>query len=223
MSFLQFTNKQWLYTTDRKKQDKVGTYLELQFHGGDRLSRGDLGELLDVSVQVASWNLCVATCCSFQQGLVDEYVLIFCLHHVVPLSSHTRHVTVNVDRLLMFHPLQHGFNHNEAACPAHTSADGAQRGNPNFTHCTFETHSHGFTTPQKKWGKGFINSREGALCLKKTGLHSQILFLWYVWHKASQTSCVERIHKLHFWGFLCSSLVWYGYPDNLTVNCIEHF
>lgn len=103
------------------------SYLKLQFHGGDGLPRRDLAELLDVGVQVAGSDFCVSTCGGLQQGLVDEYVLILCLHHVVPLSSHARHMSVYVYRLLVLHPLQHGVDHDEAARPAHTSADGAQR------------------------------------------------------------------------------------------------
>ncbi len=114
----------------KTKQSKTkGTYLKLQFHGGHSLSRRDLGEFLDVSVQVSGWDFCVPTCCSFQQGLMDEYVLILCLHHIVPLSSHAGHMTVNVHQFLVFHPLQHGLDHNEAACPAHTSTERAQREN----------------------------------------------------------------------------------------------
>lgn len=108
-----------------KYTESRSAHLKLQFHSCHRLSSGHLGELLDVGVQVAGRDFCVATDCSFQQGLVDEYVLILCLHHVVPLSSHARHMTVYVHRLLVFHPLQHGVNHNKAARPAHTGTDGS--------------------------------------------------------------------------------------------------
>lgn len=57
---------------------------------------------------------------------MDEDVLILCLYHVVPLSSHACHMTVNVHRLFMFYPLQHGIDHDKAAGSAHTSTDKAQ-------------------------------------------------------------------------------------------------
>lgn len=99
------------------------TYLKLQLYGGGCFSWRDQGELLDVSIQVSGRDLCVAACCSLRKGFVDEDVLILCLHHVVPLSTHAGHVTINVHWLLMFHPLQHRVDHDEAAGPTHAGAD----------------------------------------------------------------------------------------------------
>lgn len=119
-----YLNHCWnMFSQNKYKKHKRQIHLKLQFHSGDSLSGRDLCVLLNVRVQVASGDFCVATCCSFQQGLMDEYVLILCLHHVVPLSSHARHVAVYVHWLLVLHPLQHSVNHDEAARPAHTSTD----------------------------------------------------------------------------------------------------
>ena len=102
------------------------THLELQLHGSDRLARRGLGEFLDVCVQVAGQHLGVAAGCRLQQGLVDEDVLVLGLDHVVPLGAHARHVAVDVHGLLVLHALQHGIDHDEAACPAHASTGGGR-------------------------------------------------------------------------------------------------
>lgn len=99
-------------------------HLELQLHGGDRLTRRRLCELLDVGVQVARRHLGVAAGGGLEQGLVDEDVLVLGLHHVVPLGAHARHVAVDVHRFLVLHALQHGVDHDEAAGSAHASAEG---------------------------------------------------------------------------------------------------
>lgn len=78
-------------------------------------------------MQVSGRDLRDATCCSLRKGLVDEDVLLLCLHHVVPLSAHAGHMTINVHRLLVLHPLQHGVDHNEAAGPAHASTNTQRR------------------------------------------------------------------------------------------------
>lgn len=103
------------------------THLELQFHGGDRLARRGLGQLLDVGVQVSRRHLRVAAGGGLQQGFVDEDVLVFGLDHVVSLGSHARHMAVDVHGLLVLHALQHGIDHDEAAGPAHAGADGGGR------------------------------------------------------------------------------------------------
>lgn len=100
-------------------------YLEFQLHCSDALAQGHLAQLLEVSKEVACGYLGVAAGGCLQQGLVDEDVLVLGLHHVVTLRSHARHVAIDVDRLLMLHPLQHGIDDNEAARPAHASAAGA--------------------------------------------------------------------------------------------------
>lgn len=100
----------------------VGQSLELQFHGGDRVARWGLGQLLDVGVQVSRRHLRVAAGGGLQQGFVDEDVLVFSLDHVVSLGSHARHMAVDVHGLLVLHALQHGIDHDEAAGPAHARA-----------------------------------------------------------------------------------------------------
>lgn len=53
---------------------------------------------------------------------MNEHVLVLCLHHVVPLGAHQSHVAINVHRLLVLDPLQHGVDHDEAAGPTHAGA-----------------------------------------------------------------------------------------------------
>lgn len=97
------------------------TNLEFQLHCSNALAWWHLGQLLDVSKEVACRHLGIATCGCLQQGLVDEDVLVLCLHHVVALRAHARHVAVDVHSLLMLHPLQHSINDNEATSSAHAS------------------------------------------------------------------------------------------------------
>lgn len=76
-----------------------------------------------MGVEVSGRDLCVSTGGGLQQRLVDEDILVLCLHHVVPLGSHACDVAINVYRLLVFHALQHGINDYEAARAAHSSTD----------------------------------------------------------------------------------------------------
>lgn len=98
-------------------------HLKLQFHGSNRLARRGLGQFLDVGVQVASWDLSVSTGGGLQQGFMDEDVLVLSLNHVVPLSTHARHMAIDVHGLLVLHALQHGIDHDKAASPAHARAE----------------------------------------------------------------------------------------------------
>ena len=93
--------------------------LELQLHAGDGLPGLWLRQLLDVSGQVAGRNLCVAALDGLQQGVVDEDVLVFCLHHVVALCTQAGHVTVNVHSLLVLDAFQHGVDDDESSRAAH--------------------------------------------------------------------------------------------------------
>lgn len=102
------------------------TYLEFQLHCSNALAWWHLGQLLDVSKEVACKHLGIATRGCLQQGLVDEDVLVLRLHHVVALGAHARHVAIDVHGLLMLHPLQHGIDDNEATSPAHTSTAGTK-------------------------------------------------------------------------------------------------
>jgi len=43
------------------------------------------------------------------------------LNHVVTLCSEARHMTIDVNYLLMTHSLQHRVNNNETTCPSNTS------------------------------------------------------------------------------------------------------
>lgn len=102
------------------------TNLEFQLHRSDALAWRHLGQLLDVSEEVACRHLGIAACGCFQQGLVDEDVLVLRLHHVVALRAHARHVPVDVHGLLVLHPLQHGVDDNEAPSSAHAGAAGTK-------------------------------------------------------------------------------------------------
>lgn len=64
---------------------KLLPHLKLQLHAGDVLSTLHLGQLLHVGVQTPGGHLGVPAGYGLQQGLVDETVLVLCLHHVVPL------------------------------------------------------------------------------------------------------------------------------------------
>ena len=44
------------------------------------------------------------------------------LNHVVTLCSEARHVTIDINYLLMTHSLQHRVDNNETTCPSNTSA-----------------------------------------------------------------------------------------------------
>ena len=55
--------------------------------------------------QVAGDDFRVAGKDGFGQGVVDENVLVFRLHHVIPLRAQTRHVTVDVDGFVVFEAL----------------------------------------------------------------------------------------------------------------------
>lgn len=79
-----------------------------------------------MGAEVACGHLGGATRGSLQQGLMDEDVLVLCLHHVVALGAHARHVAVDVHGLLMLDPLQHGIDDNEAAGSAHASTAGTK-------------------------------------------------------------------------------------------------
>jgi hypothetical protein len=53
---------------------------------------------------------------------MDKDVLVLSLDHVVALGPEAGHVTVDINRLLLLHSLQHGVDDNECASPAHTRA-----------------------------------------------------------------------------------------------------
>lgn len=86
----------------------------------------DLCQPLYVGVQVSGRDLGVPTGHSLEQCVVDEDVLVLRLNHVVPLGAHQRHMAVDVNGLFMLDSLRHGVNDNEAACAAHSGADGGK-------------------------------------------------------------------------------------------------
>ncbi len=73
-------------------------------------------------VQVARWDLRVPAHHGLEQRVVDEDVLVLRLHHVVALRAQTRHVTVDVDRLLVLDALEHGVDDDEGAGATHAGA-----------------------------------------------------------------------------------------------------
>lgn len=105
------------------------SYLKLQLHAGDVLSGLDLREFLDVCVQVPGRDLGGAAGDGLLERVVNEDILVFRLDHVVPLSAHERHVTVDVHRLLVFDSLQHGVDDDEAAGPTHAGTVSHNRTN----------------------------------------------------------------------------------------------
>jgi len=60
-----------------------------------------------MGVQIAGWNLGIATEHRLQDGIVNKDILVLGLHHVVTLRAQARHVTIDIDRLLVSDPLQH--------------------------------------------------------------------------------------------------------------------
>jgi len=58
-------------------------------------------------VEIASWNFRISAEDRLEHGIVNEDVLVLGLHHVVTLRAQTRHVTIDIDRLLVSDPLQH--------------------------------------------------------------------------------------------------------------------
>ena len=107
----------------KSTEEKTGhpSDLELQLHACDGLPRLWLRQFLDVSSQVASRNLCVAALDGLQQGIVDEDVLVFRLHHVVALRPQAGHVTVYVHSLLVLDAFQHGVDDDKGSCASHSS------------------------------------------------------------------------------------------------------
>lgn len=99
----------------------VISHLELQLHAGDIFSWFNLCQPLDVGVQVPCGDLCVPAGDSLQHCIVNEYVLVLRLDHVVPLGAHQRDVAVDVDGLFMLDALCHGVDHDEAASAADSS------------------------------------------------------------------------------------------------------
>ena len=67
-----------------------------------------------------------------KQGVVYKDVLVLRLDHVVSLGPQAGHVAVDVDGLLVLHPLQHRVDHDEGARPAHARAEGK---NIHLRHC----------------------------------------------------------------------------------------
>lgn len=100
----------------------LNLYLEFQFHASDILPSLYLGQFLDVGVQVSGGHFCCAAVDGLLECVVYEDVLVFCLHHVVALGAHERYMSVDVHCLLVLDTLQHGINHNEAACATHPGA-----------------------------------------------------------------------------------------------------
>lgn len=77
------------------------SYLKLQLHATNMLSGLHLRQLLDVGEEASCRHLCIPAGDGLQEGIVDEAVLVFRLHHVVPLGAHEGHMTVDVHRLLV--------------------------------------------------------------------------------------------------------------------------
>lgn len=59
-----------------------------------------------------------------KKKLLQDSTYIFCeSYHVVPLSAQTGHMSIDIDTLFMFYPLQHGINDNKSSCSANTSTE----------------------------------------------------------------------------------------------------
>lgn len=108
----------------------ISPHLELEFHASDILSWLNLCQPLDVGIQIPCGDLGVPTGHGLKQCIVNEDVLVLSLDHVVPLGTHQRDMTIDVDGLLMLDPLCHGVDHNEAAGATHSRTE---RGNKQGT------------------------------------------------------------------------------------------
>ena len=73
-------------------------------------------------VEMAGRDLRVAGLDGLEQRVVDEDVLVLRLHHVVPLRPKASHVTIDIDRPLVFDALQHRVDDNERARSADARA-----------------------------------------------------------------------------------------------------
>ena len=96
--------------------------LELELHPRDGRIRLEMRQMLDVHVKVVGGDLRVAGFDRLEQRHVDEDVLILCLDHVVTLRPEARHMTVDVQRLLVTDAVKHCVDDNERACPADPGA-----------------------------------------------------------------------------------------------------
>jgi len=96
--------------------------LELEFNSGARLRNVHAAESLQMRVQTASGDLGVAALYGVDECVVDEDVLVLGLHHVVALRAETRHVTVHVERPLVFGALQHRVDDDHRSSATHSGA-----------------------------------------------------------------------------------------------------
>jgi len=96
------------------------TDLELEFDAGARLDGVNTAEPLQMSVETARRDLGDAGLDRLDERVVDEHVLVLGLHHVVALRPQTRHVPVDVQRLLVFEAFEHRVDHNHSAGPTHS-------------------------------------------------------------------------------------------------------
>ena len=58
-------------------------------------------------IEIPRWNFRISTEDRLQYRVVDEDVLVLRLYHVVALRAQARHVTIDIDRLLVSYSLQH--------------------------------------------------------------------------------------------------------------------
>jgi len=75
-----------------------------------------------MSVKTARRDLGVAGLDRLDERVVDEHVLVLGLHHVVALRAKTRHVSVDVERLLVLDAFQHRVDHDHRSSTTHSSA-----------------------------------------------------------------------------------------------------
>ena len=94
--------------------------LELEFHSGDWVPGFDARQPLYVAEKIARRDLGVARLYGLHECVVDEDVLVVGLHHVVALRAQTGHVTVDVQRLLVFGALQHRVDDDHRPGPSHS-------------------------------------------------------------------------------------------------------
>jgi len=94
--------------------------LELERHAGNGVAGLDARQPLYVREEIARRDLGVARLDRLDERVVDEDVLVLGLYHVVALWAQTRHVTVDVQRLLVFDALEHRVDDNHRPSPTHS-------------------------------------------------------------------------------------------------------
>jgi len=140
------------------------SYPKLSFHAGGGVCEASLGQPLYVRVEIARGYLSGSTLDGLEHGVVYENILVLGLHHVVTLCAQARHVTIDVDRLLVSDPLQHRVDDDER--PRATDARTRQTDNKHFNTSAVRVYSSPFVCYQ------LIGITQNSYrCSNRSGIH----------------------------------------------------